>query len=149
MSKGVLTGLMSASGLSCRCHARPSGHTTRGILESEDIFPQNIVAAPGARPWRDLLASVRRGIFINKIWYHQVVHEKDLVVTGTATGGTAFIEGGRIAGRLARVRYHDSLLRVLGAVAEVSRERQLLKEGEYGASLVPYVWVRGLRLEPA
>lgn len=134
----MLTGLLS-----------PIGHTTRGILEEEDVFPLNLVVAAGRRPWRDMLASMQRGVFINKIWYHQVVHEKDLVVTGTATGGTSWVEGGRIKGRLARVRYHDSLLRALGRVAEVSRERRLLKDGEYGASLLPYVLVRGLRLEPA
>ena len=148
VTRGRLAGLLAGSGLSCACHKQPTGHTARGILE-EEIVPQNLVMPAGNRPLAAILKSIKRGVFINKIWYHQIVHEKGLVVTGTATAGTCLIENGKVAGCAVRVRYHDSLLRVLQEVVELSRERGLIKDGEYGAALLPYLRSRRLRLEPA
>lgn len=147
VTKGKLAGMLAGSGLSCRCHKESTGHTTRGILEDE-VYPQNLVMPAGGRPLRAILKSIKRGILINKIWYHQIVHEKDLVVTGTTTAGTCLIENGKVAGRAVRLRYHDSLLRVLKETVELSRERALLKDGEYGSAFLPYLRTR-MRFEPA
>ena len=67
-------------------------------------------------------------------------------VTGLATGGGLYIEGGRIQGRVVNLRYHDSILSILRSVIGVTKEQILIKEGEMGASLFPYVWVSRLKV---
>ena len=121
------------------------GHSTRGLAE-HPFYPQNLVIEKGNESWPGLLKKIRRGIFINKVWYHALVREREMEVTGLATAGSLYIEGGRVRGRTAGLRYHDSLFSVLRSVAGASREQVLLKDGEMGAALFPYLWVARLRV---
>lgn len=121
------------------------GSSTRGFLE-HPFYPQNLVVEKGNLTFRELLQSVRKGVFINKIWYHTLVREGAMEVTGLATAGSLYIERGRIRGRVVRLRYHDSLFSILRSVAGATREQILLKDGEMGAVLFPYLWVSRLRL---
>ena len=121
------------------------GSSTRGLSE-HPFYPQNLVVEEGDLTLRELFKSVRKGVFINKIWYHTLVREGAMEVTGLATAGSLYIERGRIRGRVVRLRYHDSLFSILRSVIGATREQILLKDGETGAALFPYLWVSRLRL---
>ena len=121
------------------------GHSTRGILE-HPFYPQNLVVEKGNLSLKDLFRCIRRGIYINKIWYHTLVRESEMEVTGLATAGSVYIERGKIKGRVVHLRYHDSLFSILNSVVGTSREQILLKDGEMGAALFPYVWVSSLKI---
>ncbi len=121
------------------------GHSTRGLAE-HPFNPENLVVEPGKFSFDGLFKQIRRGIFINKIWYHTLVREPRMEVTGLATAGALYIENGRVRGRAPHLRYHDSLFSILGSVAGATKERLLLKDGERGAALFPYVWVSRLRI---
>lgn len=133
VKEGVLTDLLG------------EGSSTRGFLE-HPFYPQNLVVQKGDLSLQEIFKSVRKGVFINKIWYHTLVRESAMEVTGLATGGSLYIERGRIRGRAVRLRYHDSLFSILRSVAGATREQILLKDGEMGAALFPYLWVSRLRL---
>ena len=133
IKKGVLHGLLR------------EGHSTRGILE-HPFYPENLVIKGGTLSLADIFKKIRRGIFINKIWYHTLVRESKMEVTGLATAGSLFIEKGKIKGRAVNLRYHDSLFSILRSVLGCSREQILLKDGERGAALFPYLWVSHLRV---
>lgn len=130
---GVLKGLLG------------EGHSTRGLLE-HPFYPQNLVVEEGTFSLQELFEKIERGIFINKIWYHTLVREPAMEVTGLATAGSLYLEKGRIVGRAVHLRYHDSLFSILNSVAGASREQILLKDGEMGAALFPYLWVSRLRV---
>ena len=121
------------------------GHSTRGLLE-HPFYPQNLVVEKGELSLEELFGKIERGIFINKIWYHTLVREPAMEVTGLATAGSLYLEKGRIVGRTVHLRYHDSLFSILNSVAGASREQILLKDGEMGAALFPYLWVSRLRV---
>ena len=121
------------------------GHSTRGWLE-HPFYPQNLVAEKGNLSLSELFKKIRRGIYINKIWYHTLIRESRMEVTGLATAGSLYIERGRIRGRVVHLRYHDSLFSILNSVAGATREQILLKDGEMGAALFPYLWVSRLKV---
>lgn len=121
------------------------GHSTRGLLE-HPFYPQNLVVEKGTFSLQELFGKIQRGIFINKIWYHTLVRESGMEVTGLATAGSLYLEKGRMVGRTAPLRYHDSLFSILNSVAGAARNEILLKDGEMGAALFPYLWVSRLRV---
>lgn len=121
------------------------GHSTRGILE-HPFYPQNLVVEKGGRSVKDLFRQVKKGIFINKIWYHALVHENRMEVTGLAAAGSVYIEHGKIQGGVVRLRFHDSLFSILGSVVGTSKEQTLLKDGEMGSALLPYVGAARLKV---
>lgn len=121
------------------------GHSTRGILD-HPFYPQNLVVGKGNLSVSSLFKRVKRGIYINKIWYHTLVRENVMEVTGLATAGSAYIEDGKIRGRLVHLRYHDSLFDVLNSIRGTSREQILLKDGEMGSALLPYVSATRLKV---
>ncbi len=121
------------------------GNSSRGISE-HPVYPQNLVGQQGDKTLEEVFKGIRKGIFINKLRYHTLVREKKLEVTGLATAGSLYIEKGRVVGRLGHLRYHDSLISILGSVVGGTRERILLKDGEIGAALLPYFWISKLRV---
>ena len=133
IERGVLTELLG------------EGHGTRGILE-HPYYPQNLVVDRGEFPVGELFKQIRKGIYINKIWYHTLVRENEMEVTGLATAGSVCIERGKIKGRVLNLRYHDSIFSILRSVVATSKEQILLKDGEMGAALFPSVWVSRLKV---
>lgn len=121
------------------------GHSMKGISE-HPFYPINLVVEKGPRTFPEMIKRVQKGIFINKIWYHTLMREDNMEVTGLATAGSVYIERGEIQGRTLNLRYHDSLFSILRSVLETSREQVLLKDGEMGASLFPYIHVSRFRV---
>ena len=133
VSRGVLRELLA------------EGHSTRGLLE-HPLYPQNLVVEKGSLSLEEIFSRIRRGFFINKIWYHTVVRESRMEVTGLATAGCLSIERGQVRGRAVHLRYHDSIFSILRSVVGATREQILLKDGEMGAALFPYLWIGRLRV---
>ena len=133
IERGILRGFLT------------QGHSTRGILE-HPVYPQNLVIKNGSLSFEQMVKEIRRGIFINKIWYHTLVRERNLEVTGLATAGSLYIENGEVMGRAVNLRYHDSIFSILNSVIHFSKEQMLLKDSEMGAALFPYLWVSRLKV---
>ena len=121
------------------------GHSTRGILE-HPVYPQNLVAEKGGSTLDEMFKDIRRGIYIGKIWYPTLVRESGTEVTGLASAGCLFLERGKIRGGVVHLRYHDSLFSILRSVVGTTKERILVKDGEMGAALLPYIRVSRLRV---
>ena len=133
VKKGILAGLLA------------EGHSTRGLME-HPFYPENLVVEKGKLSLGGIFKRIRKGIFINKIWYHTLVRESTMEVTGLATAGSLYIEKGQVRGRVVHLRYHDTLFSILRSVVNASKEQILLKDGERGAALFPYLWVSHLKV---
>jgi predicted Zn-dependent protease len=133
IERGVLKNLLS------------EGNNTQGIRE-HPFDPENLVAASGSLTLKEIFSKTKKGIFINKIRYHALVHEHNLEVTGLTTAGSVYIENGSIQGQLSHARYHDSIISLLRGIKGASKERILIKDGERGAALLPYFWIRKIHI---
>jgi predicted Zn-dependent protease len=68
----------------------------------------------------DLVRGTARGILVSNFWYIRSVNPTDLTLTGMTRDGTFLIEDGRLATGLVDFRWHDSPLRALMQVEDLT-----------------------------
>ena len=136
---GVCAGVVYDTPTALRDSVSSTGHSlpqpnTRGPL------PRHVVMDAGTTPWKDMVSSVSRGLYVTRFWYVRDVHPLRTVITGMTREGTFLIENGRITRPVKDLRFTESIVGALDGVVDVSRERRLeLGEGESGV-LAP--WLR-------
>ncbi|HEY6759400.1 MAG TPA: metallopeptidase TldD-related protein [Baekduia sp.] len=112
--------------------ARSTGHAIAPGGSPSGPYATNLVLTGGAAADVDELAApIERGIYVTRLWYLNVVHPKQTLVTGTTRDGTFLIEDGRIARPLHDVRLTDSILRILDATEALTAAPRLTSEAEY------------------
>jgi predicted Zn-dependent protease len=112
--------------------ARSTGHALAPGGAPGGVAPTNLVLDGGtAGGVDDLAAPIERGIYVTRLWYLNVVHERSATLTGVTRDGTFLIEDGRIARPLRDVRFTDSALRLLDATEALSATQRLVSEGEF------------------
>jgi predicted Zn-dependent protease len=77
------------------------------------------------------MSKIERGVYVTRLWYVNVVHPKQTLLTGTTRDGTFLIEDGRISRPLRDVRFTDSALRILESTEALTAAQQLVSEGEF------------------
>lgn len=127
--------------------ARSTGHALPPELAADGPEPTNLVlVGGGAADEAELAAPVQRGIYVTRLWYVNVVRERETLLTGTTRDGTFLIADGRIARPLRDVRFTDSALRILEATEALAATTQLVAEPElYGRRFATGVVCPSLR----
>ena len=99
-------------GLPCSGHAgaQPS---------SSGPKPEHLVVESGAADRRALLRSIDRGLLVSQLHYTNLIDPRDLKLTGMTRNGTFWVEDGEIRHAVHDLRFTDSLVRFLGAIAAV------------------------------
>jgi predicted Zn-dependent protease len=111
---------------------RSTGHAVEPGGSPYGPVPTNLVLAGGTAAGEDALAApVERGIYVTRLWYVNVVHERHALLTGMTRDGTFLIEDGRIGRPLRDVRFTDSVLRILEATEDLTAAQRLISEGEF------------------
>jgi predicted Zn-dependent protease len=129
--------------------ARRAGvaNTGHSLPQPNTIGPwaTHLVMDPGAVPASELLAGVRRGLYVTRFWYVRVVHPLRTIITGMTREGTFLIEDGRLGPPVRDLRFTQSIVEALDRVLGISAERRL-QLGEDGSSvLVPWLHLGGFR----
>ena len=133
--------------------ASSTGHAIRAGGDPGGPWLTNLVLAGGdAATERELLAPIERGIYVTRLWYVNIVHEKQALLTGMTRDGTFLIEDGRLGPRCHDVRFTDSVLRMLDATEALTAEPRLVSEGDFYGSrfafgvVCPAMRVQGFRV---
>ena len=101
-------------------------------------FPFNLSMAPGETPREELIGGLERGLLVTRFHYTNVVHPKQVKVTGMTKDGLFLVEDGRITSPVRNLRFTQSYLEALAAVDGVSQERRALDgDGYLGTIVVP------------
>ena len=100
-------------------------------------FPLNMIMANGDAPTReDLLGGIKRGVWVTRFWYTNLLHSPTLTITGMTRDGTFLIEDGQVVGALKNLRFTQSIVDALGDVRGLSRSVSLQRSW-IGSALVP------------
>jgi len=112
--------------------ARSTGHAIAPGGAPDGPHPTNLILAGGTAADADELAApIERGLYVTRVWYVNVVHAKQTLLTGTSRDGTFLIEDGKI-GRPARdVRFTDSALRILEHTEALTAQSRLVSEADF------------------
>ncbi|MCX8118615.1 MAG: TldD/PmbA family protein [Desulfobacterota bacterium] len=95
----------------------------------EGPIPINLLMKEGTSSLEEMIRSVRKGIYVTRFHYTNVVEPMRAVVTGMTRDGTFLIEEGEIKAPLKNLRFTESILRALSRVSAVSKERRVCSEG--------------------
>jgi PmbA protein len=116
-------------------HALPAGMTY-------GPFPSNMFLKAGDATTDDILASVKRGIWVSRFWYTRPVHPLNVVVTGMTRDGTFLIEDGKIGPPIKNLRFTQGYLDALNRVELIGRETSL-QPAIAGHCRVPALKIKG------
>ncbi|MBI4496115.1 MAG: TldD/PmbA family protein [Deltaproteobacteria bacterium] len=115
---------------------------------SEGPIPINLFMREGDSSLPEMIRSVRRGIYVTRFHYTNVVEPVKAVITGMTRDGTFLIEGGEIQRPVKNLRFTESILKALSRVKAVSRERKVCSEGTvYSRRFITGIVAPALQIE--
>ncbi|MBD0282808.1 MAG: hypothetical protein ICV69_11550, partial [Thermoleophilaceae bacterium] len=112
--------------------ARSTGHALTPGGHPYGPHPTNLVLAGGdAADENGLCSRVKRGIYVTRLWYANVVRPKETLITAVTRDGTFLIEDGRITRPLRDLRLTDTVLGILSRTRALTRRLDLTTDGEF------------------
>ena len=105
--------------------------TGHGLIapNTEGPIPINLFMKGGESSLEEMIRSVRKGIYVTRFHYTNVVEPMKAVLTGMTRDGTFLIEEGEVKGPIKNLRFTESILRALSRVSAISKERRICSEG--------------------
>jgi predicted Zn-dependent protease len=97
----------------------------------------NLFMAGGDSSVAAMVASTKKGLYVNRFWYTRLVHPRDCVITGMTRDGLFMIEDGQITYPVKNLRFTQSYVEALAHVQAISRERRTLINEYLGTTCVP------------
>jgi len=91
--------------------------------------PINLFMSEGDASLSEMVRSIRKGVYVTRFHYTNVVEPMKAVITGMTRDGTFLIEDGEIKRPIKNLRFTESILRTLSRIRAVSRDRRLCSEG--------------------
>ncbi len=92
-------------------------------------IPINLFMKSGDSSLDEMVKSIRRGIYVTRFHYTNVVEPMKAVITGMTRDGTFLIEEGEIKRPIKNLRFTESILRALSRVSAISKDRKVCSEG--------------------
>jgi predicted Zn-dependent protease len=136
--------------------AASTGHALAPGGDDDGPVPTNLVlVGGGAADEAELCAPVERGVYVTRLWYGNVVREREALVTAVTRDGTFLIEDGRVTRPIHDLRLTDGVLRILSGVEALGSRPLLTSDGElYGrrfatGHVCPPVRIAGVRFTSA
>jgi len=105
--------------------------TGHGLIapNTEGPIPINLFMQGGESSLEEMVRSVRKGIYVTRFHYTNVVEPMKTVLTGMTRDGTFLIEEGEIKRPIKNLRFTESVLRTLSRVSAISKDRRTCSEG--------------------
>jgi len=116
---------------------------------TEGPIPINLFMEGGDSSLGEMIRSVRKGIYVTRFHYTNVVEPMKAVITGMTRDGTFWVEDGEIKNPVKNLRFTESILKAFSRVKAVSRERKICTSGSvYGrrfitGTVAPAVQIEG------
>lgn len=116
----------------CTGNTLPPEHASFGAL------PFNLVMKKGSNSVEEMISSTKKGIYISRFHYVNILNPMSVQLTGMTRDGTFLIEGGKLGRAIKNMRFNTSVIDMLKAVDMISKERQT-KSGFIGSTVAPYL----------
>jgi PmbA protein len=121
-----------------------TGHATPINFRGFGPLALNLFMAPGDKSVEDMIASTKKGLYINRFWYTRLVHPRDCVITGMTRDGVFMIEDGEVSYPVKNLRYTMPYVNALANVEAIGQSAHLLV-GDFGGvcTHVPALKING------
>ncbi|MEA2021866.1 MAG: TldD/PmbA family protein [Candidatus Caldatribacteriota bacterium] len=115
-----------------------TGNTLPPESASMGALSFNIVMNQGDDQLKDMILNTKKGVYINRFHYVNVLDPMKIELTGMTRDGTFLIENGKLTKAIKNMRFNTSVVDLLKGVDMVSRERHT-KPGFVGPVVAPYL----------
>ena len=117
--------------LKCTANTLPPESASMGAL------PFNLVMKGGEDNIRDIISHTKKGVYITRFHYVNVLNPMSVQLTGMTRDGTFLIEDGKMIKAIKNMRFNTSVIDMLKSVDMISKERRA-KKGFVGPVVAPY-----------
>ena len=115
-----------------------TGNTLSPESASFGALPFNLVMKEGDNSFEEMVSSTKKGIYISRLHYVNILNPMSIQLTGMTRDGTFLIEDGKMLRAIKNMRFNTSVIDMLKAVDMISKERQI-KSGSVGPTVAPYL----------
>lgn len=136
IERGVATSPVTDSYWATRTGRPNTGHALPAP-NSQGPLPLDVAIEPGDAEPSQLIASVKRGIYVTRFHYVNIEDPTRVTLTGMTRNGTFLIEDGELTSPVKDLRFTQPALEALDTTLGVSAQRALV--GDEGIALVPYL----------
>jgi len=140
VDKGIVSSFLYDNKLAAKHNATNTGHAFSN--KGRGGYGSNMQVAGGDQSLDEIIASTKKGIFINEFHYTNFVNPRNLQLTGLTRNGTFLIEDGKLTTPISTVRFTESLLDAFNNITAISKERTMI-DGRMGLLLVPAARIEG------
>ncbi len=125
VTAGVATAVVHDSATAHRAGVASTGH---GLPQPNTWGPVawNLFMAPGSASRASLLAGLKRGLWITRFHYVNIVHPRKGVLTGMTKDGTFLVEDGQVVGPVRNLRFTESIPEAFSRVEAIGAETRLV-----------------------
>jgi PmbA protein len=125
VTDGVATAVVHDSATAHRAGTTSTGH---GLPPPNTYGPiaWNLFMAPGSSAKSAMLASMKRGIWVTRFHYVNIVHPRKAILTGMTKDGTFLVEDGRIARPIRNLRFTQSIPDAFSAITAIAADTRLV-----------------------
>ena len=126
--RGVAREVSYDSFTACREGKESTGH---GLIAPNTAgpIPINLFMKEGESSLEKMVQSVRKGIYVTRFHYTNVVEPMKAVITGMTRDGTFLVEEGEMKRPIKNLRFTESVLKTLSRVTAISKDRRICSEG--------------------
>ncbi len=144
VKQGVVMGPVYDRYSAAKMGKTSTGHAMPVNFRNFGPLAMNVFMATGNSSVGEMVASTKKGLYINRFWYTRLVHPRDCVITGMTRDGVFMIENGEITQPVKNLRYTMAYVTALANVEMVGNEAHLLT-GEFGGlnNTVPALKING------
>jgi PmbA protein len=138
VQNGVARGVVYDSFTAARDGSASTGHALTPLRDRyyTSPLPEHLFMAPGENSVEEMIATTKRGIWINHLWYVREVHYGKTIVTGMTRDGTFLIENGKVTRALCNLRFTQNIAEAFRHVEMVGQDLHLAEQF-VGMSCVP------------
>lgn len=122
IEKGVVKSLLHNFSTANRYHVETTGNA--GIVSPA---PWQISVEQGNEDLDDMIASTKKGLFINNTWYTRFQDYREGIFSTIPRDGIFYIENGEIKESWGGIRISDSLINIYKNIEGISRETKKVK----------------------
>lgn len=138
---GVARGVVYDTATAHKAGRESTGHALPAP-NSIGPIPTNLFVAAGDTSLDEMIADTERGVLVTRFHYTNIEDPMKTIYTGMTRDGTFLIEKGRPTAGLRNMRFTQSILEALSAVAGISSERELC-ESMLGPLVAPAMKIEG------
>jgi PmbA protein len=93
----------------------------------------------------ELCEGIKRGVWVTRFWYVNIVHPKQSQLTGMSRDGTFLIENGKVTRPIKNMRFTQSVMEAFATTSGLTQKTKLQAGDDY--DFTPAYRVPAMRLE--